>query len=81
MTRSKKFSRMEAPPDEQVEPAPDYPNRNGAGAGEDKSGPGPGSPCAVALPGSAYQGPGGKWVYDVPRAAFMEFVRTGMVPE
>ena len=31
--------------------------------------------------GCAYQGPGGKWVNDVPRAAFMEFVRTGRVPE
>lgn len=39
------------------------------------------APAPWHLPGSAYQGPGRKWVYDVPRAAFMEFVRTGRVPE
>ncbi len=30
--------------------------------------------------GTAYEGPGGRYVYDVPRAAFMEFLRTGRAP-
>ena len=30
--------------------------------------------------GMAYKGPGGQWVYDVPREAFMTFARTGRVP-
>ena len=31
--------------------------------------------------GMAYKGPGGQWVYDVPREAFMTFARTGRVPD
>ena len=31
--------------------------------------------------GCAYKGPGGKWIYDVPRSAFDEFLRTGRAPE
>ena len=31
--------------------------------------------------GIAYKGEGGTWVYDVPREPFMEFVRTGRIPD
>ena len=31
--------------------------------------------------GTSYRGPGGRYVYDVPRSAFVEFVRTGKPQE
>ena len=34
-------------------------------------------PIGFAIP----PGPGGKWIYVVPRKPFMEFVRTGKFPE
>lgn len=36
--------------------------------------------CGTYPIGMAYRA-GGRWVCDIPRAAFMEFIKTGRVPE